>query len=165
MRSILKKLWILLNFKEYLEQNDDRGKTAAGVAILYQNKILLIHPTNSSWKKGTCGIPKGHVEPGEDVMHAALRELFEETGISLRPEQLDPNPRTVDVLSKKGAWQLIYFVCEIKDLSEVGLSSESIPKKQLQLKEVDWAKFVSAKEAYPITSRNQLILLDRHLTL
>ncbi len=60
---------------------------------------------------------------------------------------------------------MIYYVCEVNDLSELGLSSERLPKSQLQLEEVDWGKFVSAKEAYPIMTRAQLIILDRHLTL
>lgn len=155
----------VLNFNQYLNEGK-KGRTAAGVAIIYQNKILLVHPTGASWKKPTCGIPKGGMEPGEDEMEAAIRELFEETSIIVRPEQLEPSPYTVDVESKiHGSWQLIYFLCKIEDLGEIGLSSEKIPKDQLQLEEVDWAKFVGSDEAYSITSPRQLIILDRHLSL
>jgi hypothetical protein len=60
---------------------------------------------------------------------------------------------------------MIYYICKINDLAEVGLESEKVPKDQLQAEEIDWAKFVTAEEAYPITSRSQLIILDRHLSL
>jgi 8-oxo-dGTP pyrophosphatase MutT (NUDIX family) len=149
---------------EYVQLNDRR---AAGVVILWNNRILLIHPTNSSWKKSTCGIPKGKLEQDEDFLTGALRELEEETGIRLDSSQLDPEQHKVDFYNHKNEvdGHLIYFVCEIMDLSEIGLESDRLPKSQLQLEEVDWGKFVTAEEAYPIISRNQMIILDRHLTL
>jgi 8-oxo-dGTP pyrophosphatase MutT (NUDIX family) len=106
------------------------------------------------------------MEPGEEPMEAAIRELFEETSIVVRPDQLEQSPYVVDIASKKhGNWQLIYFLCKIDDLGEVGLESERIPKNQLQLEEVDWAKFVGPEEAYSLTNSRQLIILDRHLSL
>ena len=50
---------------------------------------------------------------------------------------------------KKGKkWKKIsYFYVMITDLSEIGLSSEILPKEMLQLEEVDWAGFVPIEEA------------------
>lgn len=42
-------------------------------------------------RHGTWGFPKGHLEPGEDVRAAALREVQEETGIALRETDLAPD--------------------------------------------------------------------------
>ncbi len=161
-----------LTFDSFLNERWSAGlpkekRLAAGVAIIYDNKILLVHPTNSTWRKGTCGIPKGKVDNGENIVEAALRELEEETGISLSPTQLDPDQEKVHFYNHKGEidGHLIYFICKINDLSEIGLTDLRVPKSQLQLEEIDWAKFVSAEEAYPITSRYQLIILDRHLSL
>jgi ADP-ribose pyrophosphatase YjhB (NUDIX family) len=156
----------VLNFNQYLNEGKKGNRNAAGVAIIYQNKILLVHPTGASWKRPTCGIPKGGMEPGEDEMESAIRELFEETSIIVRPDQLEPSPYVVNIHSKKrGTRQLTYFLCKIEDLKEIGLLSETIPKDQLQLEEIDWAKFVGSDEAYSITSQHQLIILDRHLSL
>ena len=158
----------MLNFNEFINEDWNdlpiSQRIAAGVAIIYNNKILLVHPTGASWQKGTCGIPKGKLEVGEDLMEGAIRELFEETSILITPDQLDPEPNRVDFYrGNKTNGQLIYFVCNIQELAEIGLESERLSKSQLQLEEVDWAKFVSANDAYPITSRSQLIIIDRHL--
>lgn len=39
-------------------------------------------------RHGTWGFPKGHLEPGESLMDAALREVREETGMTVRQEGL-----------------------------------------------------------------------------
>ena len=159
----------VLKFDGFINEivNRQSLKKTAGVALIYQNKILLVHPTGAGWKRAACGIPKGGIEPGEEPFDAALRELKEETGILLAPNLLDPDPQVVNFYSKDGAFkgQLIYFLAEINDLSVVGLDSTKVPKSQLQEKEVDWAKFVDPNEAYSITSRGQLLILDRHLEL
>ena len=155
----------ILTFGEFMIESTTYGLETAGVVFLYQNKILLVHPTNASWKKGLCSIPKGKVEPGEDVLTAALREVREETGIILTPDQLELSPEVVTFYAGGKIKQLTYFICNLEDLSEIGLSSLTVPKSQLQLEEVDWAKFVTAEEAYPLISRSQLIIIDRHLTL
>lgn len=53
-----------------------------GVFIIRKNKdILFCHPTNS--KKKYISIPKGIMDEGETHMGAALREVYEETGLCL----------------------------------------------------------------------------------
>lgn len=135
---------------------------AAGIAILWGTKILLIHPTNSSWQKRTLGIPKGGIDDGESTLAAAIRETFEETGIRIREDQLDPAPESIDIFKKnKPNGFLIYYVCRIQDPSEIGLAGDRVPKHQLQLEEVDWAGFVEIEEAYEKITNWQLIILDR----
>ena len=157
---------IAKSFLQYIGEKDMSNiKKSAGIAIIYDNKILLVHPSGGSWKKGVCGIPKGNIEKGEDPLDAAIRETYEEVGILVKPEQLDSEVYTLDLYSESGSLrkQIIYFVCKIDNLSELGLISETISKNMLQLDEVDWAKFVDPMTAYSIISRGQMILIDRHL--
>lgn len=151
------------SFDRFVNEKAEKVRLTAGVAIVCNKKLLLVHPTNSGWKKGTCGIPKGKVEPGEDLMEAAIRELLEETGISIRKDQMSKSPETVNFYSKGGTLngQLTYYVAKIGSPSEIGLSDLKVPKNMLQLEEVDWAKFVDSATAYPIVSRGQLIIIDR----
>lgn len=75
------------------------SKPSAGI-LLYRERstqleVLLVHFGGPFWARkdrGAWSIPKGEVEPNEDPLAAARRELEEETGVSasgeLRP--LDP---------------------------------------------------------------------------
>ncbi len=60
--------------------------TSCGVVLLDGGgRVLLAHATDTThWD-----IPKGHGEPGEAPIAAALRELVEETGMVLAPERLE----------------------------------------------------------------------------
>ena len=59
-------------------------KTSCGVVVGDGERILLGHATRSPrWD-----IPKGEAEPGEDFAAAAVRELREETGLRVVPEEL-----------------------------------------------------------------------------
>jgi predicted NUDIX family NTP pyrophosphohydrolase len=155
------------NFNDYLNESwkdieSGSRKDAAGVAIKYNNKVLLVHPTGASWKKSALGIPKGGIEKGEDPIDAAVRELREETGISIDKSRLDPDPEVIHVYKGNSLdWQLIYFNMNINDLSEIGMKDLKVSNKNLQLEEIDWAGFVEIDEAYGLIHRNQLILLDR----
>lgn len=61
-------------------------KTVSAGVLMFdsQDRILLGHATgNAHWD-----IPKGKIEEGEDPIDAALREVWEETGIVLQKEDL-----------------------------------------------------------------------------
>lgn len=154
----------VMSFNENIDWSINNN--AAGLAIIFKNKILLVHPTNGSWKKPTLGIPKGKIEEAEDFMDCATRETEEETGITVHKDLINPAPQTTYLYDKKGnkKKQLVYFIVELEDLEEIGLESETISKDQLQLEEVDWAGFVPIDEAYEKTAYSQKIIIDRHLS-
>ena len=51
-------------------------ESAGGVVVGPGNKIAVVSQHGNSWS-----LPKGHLESGEDAEEAAIREIFEETGI------------------------------------------------------------------------------------
>lgn len=54
-----------------------------------RNRLFLTKRSmQKSYAPGKWENPAGHVQAGETPEHAVIRELWEETGISLRPEQL-----------------------------------------------------------------------------
>ena len=53
-----------------------REEISSGGVIVFGNAILLLKKYNGDWV-----LPKGKVEPGEKKDEAALREVFEESGL------------------------------------------------------------------------------------
>jgi 8-oxo-dGTP diphosphatase len=110
---------------------------AVGAVVLYQNRILLIRRGKEP-AKGEWAIPGGRVELGETMREAAMREVMEETGVSIRPGELvyffetiqpDPNGR-------------IRFHYAIFDFMAEYLAGEPTPRDDA----LD-ARWVSAAEA------------------
>lgn len=120
-------------------------KTSAGIVLKYKDSILLCHPTNAPWKE-TYSFPKGLVEDDEDLIDAAIRECFEETGIKVTREQI-VNRYLVPYKKGRNYFKKVYlYQINIDSLEDLGLTSDVVDKSQLQLEEVDWAGFISKSD-------------------
>lgn len=121
-------------------------KVSAGIAILWQDKILLAHAKSSPWYRSYTP-PKGGVEEGEEDIDAAVREFKEEVGITVDKKDLK-SPIVVPYIDKGGKTykKVILFPLRIEELSEIGLKEEKVPLSQLQLEEIDEARFMDSKE-------------------
>lgn len=122
-------------------------KRSAGIAIIWNKKILLAHPTGHSWDSSFT-IPKGTIEDDESKKEAAIRETFEEVGLVIFKDKLINEKIIIDYLDKKGnVYKQVYcYPLYINELYEIGLDSLIIPREQLQLKEIDFARFVGIDE-------------------
>lgn len=130
---------------------------SAGLRIVKNGKILLVHPTNAPWK-ASYGIPKGMAEPGEELIDVALREVDEEIGVDFS-DTFDgrPVPKPEKVENRDAAGNLLktvyYWTVDGSRLPD------EIPQRRLQLDEVDWAGFLDPKEAEDRISPYQRPLL------
>ena len=66
-------------------------ESAGGVVLGPDNKIVVVNQNGNSWS-----LPKGHIDPGEDEITAARREIYEETGIK---------PETLRMIKKLGTYE------------------------------------------------------------
>ena len=120
---------------------------SAGLAIFYNNKLLLGHQRGRKPNEGY-GIPKGLVDPGESLEETAIRETQEEFGLDISMWQVKSvNSGTFNVSTSKYNKTVWYYVIKIDDLKAIGLDSEIVPKNQLQLSEVTDARFMDYEEA------------------
>ncbi len=92
-------------------------KISAGILLFRQRpggvEVLLVHPGGPFWARkdaGAWSIPKGEVEAGEDLLAAARREVFEETGLRVEGACLplgalkQPGGKTVVAWASEGAF-------------------------------------------------------------
>ncbi|MCX5105950.1 NUDIX domain-containing protein [Streptomyces sp. NBC_00053] len=84
------------------EQADDQPKalkpalesmTLLVAAVIVHDKatnrvVLLQRSENAKFAQGMWDLPVGKSEPGEPINETAIRELYEETGLTVKPESL-----------------------------------------------------------------------------
>ena len=81
---------------------------------------------------GKWGLPKGHIEEGETWEHAAIRELYEETGI------------TIDSVDSQNSWKIEKCILYAVVLEQ---PAELIPQDT----EIRQAKWVTPRELRALT--------------
>jgi 8-oxo-dGTP pyrophosphatase MutT (NUDIX family) len=70
--------------------------TAAGGVVVHGGRVLALHRPS----RGEVRLPKGHVESGEDVRAAALRETCEESGYADLVLEADLGTQVVEFYRK-----------------------------------------------------------------
>ncbi len=66
--------------------------------LIVENKILLQRRYQTGFEDGNYGVPSGHMDGGETAKEGCAREIKEEIGIEINPEDLD----VVHVMHRKG---------------------------------------------------------------
>lgn len=54
----------------------EQTRSAGGVVFNDKGEVLVVNQWGKSWS-----LPKGHIDDGEDMVSAAKREIYEESGI------------------------------------------------------------------------------------
>lgn len=117
-------------------------KKSAGI-LLYRFKnnlpeVLLVHPGGPFWinkDDGSWSIPKGEFEENENPLHAAIREMEEETGIKVSGEFIELTP----VKQKSG--KVIYAWSLLQDIGITQIKSNTF--------EIEWPPKSGKKKEFP----------------
>ena len=148
-------------FEQFINEQALETRYSAGLAIVFDGKVLLGHSTGRKSNTGF-GISKGGIDGGESVIEAAIRETREEFGIKV-PRSLIKSPEyTFVVTSRKYKYNKVvyYYIVELESLAQIGLKELKVPKKQLQVKEVDSARFMDREEANKHIMLSQIPVLQ-----
>lgn len=66
---------------------------AGGIIINNKKEVVVVNQNHDSWS-----LPKGHIDKGETTLEAAIREIYEETGIK--------NPKLIKSLGSFGRYRI-----------------------------------------------------------
>jgi predicted NUDIX family NTP pyrophosphohydrolase len=121
-------------------------EVSAGLLVFRHMKagveILLGHPGGPFWAKkddGAWTIPKGLVEPGDDLLSAARREFMEETSLVVDSELFALSP-----VNQKSGKVVHAFACEA-DLTLDTFASNTF--------EIEWPPKSSRRQSFPEIDR------------
>ncbi|HVY70934.1 MAG TPA: NUDIX domain-containing protein [Verrucomicrobiae bacterium] len=147
-----------------------RNKTSAGLLMFrVQNgslEVFLAHPGGPFFAckdEGHWTIPKGEIEPGEDMLAAAVREFAEEIGIEPRGEYLElgsvrqNRTKTVHGWAFEGDWQADQLVRS----NQFEMEWPPLSGKRQSFPEVDQAAFFSPDAARRKIKPTQTPFIDR----
>jgi len=77
--------------------------------VEHGGEILLLHRHGHKSQGNRWGVPAGKIDPGEGIEEALLREIREETGFSLRKEDISYF-RKLFVSHEEGGYDIIYHM-------------------------------------------------------
>jgi 8-oxo-dGTP diphosphatase len=80
-------------------------RAAVHLFLFQERQVLFSQRRNTGYEDGKYGVPSGHLEGGERVVAAAIREAEEELGIRIAPEDLT----VVGVMHRKSNDERIDF--------------------------------------------------------
>ena len=87
-----------------------------GVLIVNNGKVLLVKGDTEEEIDETYGLPAGKVEPGETLEAAAVRELYEETGLTMTVDNLEKMPTEYDAMIERKDGQVLMHLTVFKCL-------------------------------------------------
>jgi mutator protein MutT len=116
-----------------------RPKVGVAVIVFKDSKVLLGKRMNSHGS-GTWQFPGGHLEFGERIEDCAKRELFEETGLTMR--NIRSGPYTNDIFETEQKHYITLFV--IADYDS-GVLTVKEPKKCEKWKWFRWSQLPEPK--------------------
>ncbi|MBZ1356405.1 MAG: NUDIX domain-containing protein [Candidatus Nealsonbacteria bacterium] len=78
--------------------------------LIKNNKILFLLRENTGYMDGYYHVPAGHLDGGEKIVSASIREAKEEIGIAIEPEDI----KFMHIMHNKSNNERVAFFFEVK---------------------------------------------------
>jgi 8-oxo-dGTP pyrophosphatase MutT (NUDIX family) len=84
-------------------------KSAVHLFFIQDQQVLLSCRANTGYMDGYFSAVAGHLEPGETVVQTAMREAYEEVGLTLLPEDIE----VIQVMHRRDGDERIDFFVRV----------------------------------------------------
>lgn len=144
------------------------SRISAGILMYRHHKgalqVLLVHPGGPFFQnkdEGAWSIPKGEVEPGEDLLECAKREFAEELDVTVSGPFIPLTPVKQQGGKVVHAWACAGN-CDPKSFVSNSFSMEWPPRsgQQKEFPEIDRADFFDVAGARKKSNAAQVALID-----
>ena len=129
------------------------AKQSAGLMLYRKSSVIveifLVHPGGPYWKNkddGAWSIPKGEFDENEKPLAAAIREFFEETGITISGDFLELKP-----IQQKGGKTVFAWALE-KDIDVANVISNNF--------EIEWPPRSGKFQSFPEVDKAGWFTID-----
>ena len=102
-----------------------------------EGKLLLLQKTSGTSEPGKWSVPAGKMEENETPEQAAIRELFEETGITIENSSQMQPLRPLYIRKPRIDYVFHLFKVHLKQIPEVHLSDEHQSYRWVALEEIE----------------------------
>lgn len=129
---------------------------SCGVVVISNGRILLVKQAMEYG--GLFSIPKGGLEEGEDIRSCALRELKEETGVTLRDSDLSRFPEVLHIMNREErvVKRIYYFIAKV-DLKAILERGESpLTRDTTEIKSIHLLSYARAETVLPVSQLSVL---------
>lgn len=116
-------------------------RSAVYAFFFKSNKVLLMRRKNTGWKDGMYGVPAGHLEENENVTEALIREIKEESGLTVQKKNIElvhtsfrkSNFDYIDLFFVINKWQGTPVINEKDKSDDLGwFALNNLPKNTLK---------------------------------
>ncbi len=115
-----------------------RNKVVPAAYIVFKrgNQVLLLKRANTGYNDGKYSLPAGHVERGESLLQAAVREAMEEVGVDIRPQDL----KLVHIINRSSDYPVLHERLDFFFMADSWQGEVTIcePDKCTELRWANW---------------------------
>lgn len=143
----------------------ERFRTMSAVFVVLRNEkdeILLQQREGTGYLDGYWDLPSGHLEYGESIKGTGVREVLEEVGVTVEPEDLTLinidqyfiDKEYINFTFAARDWQGEPRICEPEKCSAIGwFAVNALPEKCVNVVRVNEQDGFSDELTYAITTR------------
>jgi len=119
-----------------------KGSSRTRVIIVRNNQILLVR----NWLgPGQYSLPGGGLQPNEKPINGAVREVKEETGISIDPKLLTQVLPSFITYEKGHSYKCYSYSVEVDKTTEIS-------RQKFEIAEIRWVKLADVLSKYSLSS-------------